>query len=44
MNINTGVFDDPKVHHQGWFRVFTFTGAVEIWLGTRWIFIDWSKP
>jgi hypothetical protein len=41
MNIHTGKFSKPEEHHEGWSKVLRFTGSTEIWLGKRWILIDW---
>lgn len=41
INIESRRFENPKAHHRGWFRVFRFRWAIEVWLGKRWIAISW---
>jgi hypothetical protein len=43
MQVMSGKFSNPETHHEGYARVFRFTHAVEIWIGARWITIDWGK-
>lgn len=43
MQIHSGKFSNPQSHHAGYFKVFRFTGAVEIWLGSRWYLIQYKS-
>lgn len=38
--VHSGRFTEHKSHHSGWFKVFRFGSAIEIWLGPRWILFD----
>lgn len=42
MRVYSGYFADPKSHHEGWFRVFRFSGIVEVWFGHYWITVAWA--
>lgn len=41
MRVNTGYYNNPKVHHYGWFKYYKFKGLREIWFGKHWITIEW---
>ena len=43
IEVHSGRFDRPYLHHKNWFRVFRFTGFTEIWLGRRWIQVEWGR-
>lgn len=42
MIFDTGWFATPEKHHSGWAKVYKFDGAIEIWLGHRWILVGWK--
>jgi hypothetical protein len=43
MRLETGKFDDPQDHHEGWFRVYRFNHSIEVWVGEHWLFISWVE-
>lgn len=43
ITLENGEFSHPELHHKGWFKVYRFDTAIEVWLGTKWYALHWGR-